>query len=190
MKIGYARVSTDRQDLTAQINELVSLGVEEKNIYSDPGFTGTNRQRPGLDQALAAASHPGAEFVVTKLDRLARSIRDAKDIADQLVANGAVLQIGRSAYDPNDAMGKMMFNIMATFAEFEADLIRQRTKEGMAVAKARGRLKGKKPKLPPGQEKRLVELHATGEHTITELAADFGISRATVHRAVARAGTQ
>ena len=147
MKIGYARVSTDRQDLTAQINELVSLGVDEKNIYSDPGFTGTNRQRPGLDQALAAASHPGAEFVVTKLDRLARSIRDAKDIADALVANGAVLQIGRSAYDPSDAMGKMMFNIMATFAEFEADLIRQRTKEGMALAKARGRLKGKRPKF-------------------------------------------
>lgn len=187
MKIGYARVSTDRQDLTAQINELVSLGVDEKNIYSDPGFTGTNRQRPGLAQALAAASHPGAEFVVTKLDRLARSIRDAKDIADQLVANGAVLQIGRSAYDPGDAMGKMMFNVMATFAEFEADLIRQRTKEGMAVAKARGRLKGKKPKLPPNQEKRLVELHATGEYSITELAADFGISRATVHRAVERA---
>ncbi|EGD57146.1 recombinase family protein [Gordonia neofelifaecis] len=190
MKIGYARVSTDRQDLTAQITELQALGVEEKNIYTDPGFTGTNRQRPGLAQALAAASHPGAEFVVTKLDRLARSIRDAKDIADQLVASGAVLQIGRSAYDPNDAMGKMMFNIMATFAEFEADLIRQRTREGMAVAKARGRLQGKKPKLPPNQEKRLVELFKAGGHSVGELAGDFGVSRATVYRAVQRAGVR
>lgn len=187
MKIGYARVSTDRQDLTAQINELKALGVDEKNIYTDPGFTGSNRDRPGLGRALAAASHPGAEFVVTKLDRLARSIRDAKDIADQLVDNGAVLQIGRSAYDPHDAMGRMMFNIMATFAEFEADLIRQRTREGMAVAKAKGRLTGKKPKLPPNQEKRMVALFYSGEHTVGELAADFGISRATVYRAVERA---
>ena len=161
----------------AHLPGAINLGLADLALAAD------------LDQALAAASHPGAEFVVTKLDRLARSIRDAKDIADQLVDNGAVLQIGRSAYDPNDAMGKMMFNIMATFAEFEADLIRQRTREGMAVAKARGRLKGKKPKLPPNQEKRLVELHATGEHSITELAADFGVSRATVHRAVARSGS-
>ena len=181
-------MSTDKQDLTAQIDELVKYGVEPKNIYSDPGFTGTNRDRPGLTQALAAASHPRAEFVVTKLDRLARSIRDAKDIADQIVASGAVLQIGRSAYDPKDAMGKMMFNIMATFAEFEADLIRQRTREGVAVAKARGRLQGKKPRLPPNQEKRLVDLFHGGEQSVGELAEDFGVSRATVYRAVERAG--
>jgi len=187
MKIGYARVSTDAQDLTAQLDALKALGVEEKNIHTDPGLTGTNRERPGLKQALAAANRPGDELIVTKLDRLARSIRDAKDIADELSERGVTLRLGNSAYDPADPMGKMMFDILAVFAEFEANLISQRTKEGMAVAKARGRLKGKKPKLPPNQEKRLVELHATGEHSITELAADFGVSRATVHRAVQRA---
>lgn len=186
MKIGYARVSTDGQDLTAQLDALKAFGVEEKNIHIDPGLTGTNRERPGLKQALAAANRPGDELIVTKLDRLARSIRDAKDIADELAERGVTLRLGNSAYDPTDPMGKMMFDILAVFAEFEANLIRQRTKEGMAVAKARGRLKGKKPKLPPGQERRLVELHATGEHSITELAADFGVSRATVHRAVER----
>lgn len=85
-------------------------------------------------------------------------------------------------------MGRMMFNILATFAEFEADLIRMRTREGMAVAKARGRLKGKQPKLSVAREKRLVADFRSGEYTVAELADDYGVSRATVYRAVQRAG--
>lgn len=188
MKIGYARVSTDKQDLTAQIDELKKLGVDEKHIHTDPGYTGTNRDRPGLREALAAANREGDEFVVTKLDRLARSIRDAKDIADELAERGVVLRLGNSAYDPNDPMNNMLFDILGVFAEFEANLIKARTKEGMAVAKAKGRLKGKKPKLPPNQERRLVELFHAGGHSVGELAEDFGVSRATVYRAVERAG--
>lgn len=187
MRIGYARVSTAQQDLTAQIDGLGALGVESDNVYTDHGLTGRNRQRPGLGSAIRAV-RAGDILVVTKLDRLARSIRDAHEIADELAAKNVVLAIGNSAYDPADPFGKLMFNTLAMIAEFESDLIRMRTREGMQVAKAKGKLRGKKPKLPPNQEKRLVELWRTGEHTTAELAADFGIARSTVYRAVERAG--
>ncbi|BEH02745.1 recombinase family protein [Brooklawnia propionicigenes] len=187
MKIGYARVSTAEQDLTAQRDALVGLGVDARHIHVDKGLAGTNRSRPGLEKALAAV-RPGDELVVTKLDRLARSIRDAKDIADELAAEGVTLRLGASAYDPTDPMGKMMFNILATFAEFEADLIKMRTREGMQVAKANGKLRGKKPKLSGVQERHLVDLYRSGGHTTAELAELFGVARSTVYRAVERAG--
>ena len=140
--IGYARCSTNKQDLSAQQSALVSLGVATDRIYVDRGLTGTNRSRPSLDQALAAVRR-GDTLVVPKLDRLARSVPDARDIADSLVARGVRLALGSSVYDPRDPMGKMFFNILATFAEFEADLIRMRTREGMAIARAKGKLRGK-----------------------------------------------
>jgi DNA invertase Pin-like site-specific DNA recombinase len=85
--------------------------------------------------------------VVPKLDRLARSVSDARDIADTLVARGVRLSLGGAIYDPGDPMSKMFFNMLAVFAEFEADLLKMRTREGMAIARACGKLKGKKPKL-------------------------------------------
>jgi len=142
--IGYARCSTDKQDLAAQRAALEKLGVTPERIYMDRGLTGANRARPGLDQALAAV-RTGDTLVVPKLDRLARSVPDARAIADALVARGVKLALGSSVYDPADPMGKMFFNILATFAEFEADLIRLRTREGMAVARARGKLKASSP---------------------------------------------
>ena len=126
--IGYARCSTDRQDLAAQKAALEKLGVSPERIYTDHGMTGTNRARPGLDQALAAV-RSGDTLVVPKLDRLARSVPDARAIADALIERGVKLALGASVYDPADPMGKMFFNILATFAEFEADLIRMRTRE-------------------------------------------------------------
>ena len=104
------------------------------------------RARPGLDQALAAVRQ-GDTLVVPKLDRLARSVPDARAIADQLQEQGVKLALGRALYDPSDPMGKMFFNILATFAEFEADLIRMRTREGMDIARTKGKLRGKQPKL-------------------------------------------
>ena len=82
-----------------------------------------------------------------KLDRLARSVPDARDIGDTLVTRGVRLSLGGSIYDPADPMSKMFFNMLAVFAEFEADLLKMRTREGMAVARSKGKLKGKKPKL-------------------------------------------
>jgi DNA invertase Pin-like site-specific DNA recombinase len=185
IRVGYARCSTDEQDLAAQQETLIGYGVEPDRIYIDRGLTGTNRDRPGLREALAAV-RTGDTLIVPKLDRLARSVPDARDIADTLVRRGVKLSLAGTIYDPNDPMGKMFFNILATFAEFEVDLIRMRTREGMAIAKAKGRLRGKQPKLNPRQQRHLLELHGRGEHTINELAELFSISRASVYRALAR----
>ena len=184
-KIGYARCSTDRQDLTAQRAALAELGVTEDRIYTDHGLTGTNRARPGLDQALAAV-RAGDVLVVPKLDRLARSVPDARAIADQLQKKGIKLALGASVYDPADPMGKMFFNILATFAEFEADLIRMRTCEGMAIARAKGKLRGKQPKLSEKQQRELNRMHASGEYSISDLAELFSVSRPTVYRTLQR----
>lgn len=184
-KIGYARCSTDSQDLTAQKQALEALGVAPDRIYTDHGLTGTNRARPGLDQAIAAVRE-GDTLVVPKLDRLARSVPDARAIADQLEAKGVKLALGASVYDPTDPMGKMFFNILATFAEFEADLIRMRTREGMAIARARGKLRGKQPKLSEKQQRELMRMYGTGEYSISDLAELFSVSRPTVYRTLKR----
>lgn len=184
-RIGYARCSTDKQDLAAQRAALVDLDVAEDRIYTDHGLTGTNRERPGLAQALAAVRE-GDTFVVPKLDRLARSVPDARAIADELEARGVKLALGVSVHDPADPMGKMFFNILATFAEFEADLIRMRTKEGMAVARAKGKLKGKKPKLSDRRQTELRRLYDNGDYSISDLAELFDVSRPTVYRVLQR----
>jgi len=101
LKIGYARVSTDGQDLTGQRQALAGLGVQPDRVYVDHGITGTHRQRPGLREALAAC-RPGDSLVVTKLDRLARSVPDARDIIDELTARGVRLDLGGSVHDPTD----------------------------------------------------------------------------------------
>ncbi len=148
--IGYARVSTDEQDLTAQRDGLASLGVATARIYVDHGLTGTNRERPGLREAMAAC-RDGDTLVVTKLDRLARSLPDAREIIDDLARRQVNLSLGGSLRNPTDPVGRLLFNVLAMVAEFESDLIRLRTREGMKVAKAKGRLRGKQPKLnPPG----------------------------------------
>jgi DNA invertase Pin-like site-specific DNA recombinase len=183
--IGYARCSTDQQDLTAQREALLKLGVAPDRIYTDRGFTGTNRARPGLDQALAAV-RGGDTLVVPKLDRLARSVPDARAIGDDLAGRGVKLQLGASVYDPTDPMGKLFFNILATFAEFEADLIKMRTREGMAVARARGKLRGKKPKLSDRQQKELRRMYDSGDYSISDLAELFSVSRPTVYRTLHR----
>lgn len=183
--IGYARCSTDAQDLTAQRQRLAEFGVAEERIYLDHGLTGTNRKRPGLDQALAAV-RAGDTLVVPKLDRLARSVPDARAIGDGLAARGIKLSLGGQVYDPTDPMGKMFFNILATFAEFEVDLLRLRTREGMAVARAKGKLRGRQPKLSPKQQAELRRMHASGDYTIADLAELFTVSRPTVYRTLQR----
>ena len=96
------------------------------------------------------------------------------------------LALGRALYGPGDPMGKMFFNILATFAEFEADLIRMRTREGMAIARARGKLRGKQPKLSDRQQRELCRMHAKGEYSISDLAEFFSVSRPTVYRTLNR----
>ena len=176
--------TTDKQDLAAQKAALEKLGIPPERIDTDHGMTGTSRARPGLDQALAAV-RSGDALVVPKLDRLARSGRDARSTADALVARRVKLALGVSVYDP-DPMGKMFFNILATFAEFEADRIRMRTREGIAVARTNGKLRGKQTKLSDEQQKELHRMYDTGDYPISDLGEVFSVSRPTVYRTLNR----
>ena len=99
------------------------------------------------------------------------------------------LSLGASVYDPTDPVGRLLFNVLAMVAEFEADLIRSRTREGMRVAKAKGHLRGKQPKLDPRQEAHLVELLHSGQYSTAEIGDLFGVARSTVYRAVVRSKT-
>lgn len=186
MKIGYARVSTTGQDLAVQREQLEAMGVETDRIYTDHGLTGINRARPGLTAAMAAC-RAGDELVVTKLDRLARSVPDARDIAAELEAEGVSLTIGGSRYDPADPMGRLLFNALAMIAEFEADLIRARTREGLEHARQQGRLRGGKAKLSPLRRTQFVRDHQSGNYTMAQLTEMYAISRATAYRVIAAA---
>src|SRR4051812_5070844 len=127
LQIGYARVSTDAQDLTAQRDGLQALSVEPERIYVDHGRPGPRRGGPGLGGGLAAC-RAGDTLVITKLDRLARSLPDARDIADELTRRNVRLNLGGSVYDPTDPVGRLLFNVLAMVAEFEADLVRARAR--------------------------------------------------------------
>lgn len=164
---------------------LIALEVEAENIHVDHGFTVTNRTGPGLREALASCRR-GDTLVVMKVGRLARSVPDARDIADELTRKGVALSLGGSIYDPTDPIGRLLFNVLGIVAEFESDLIRARTREGMAVAKARGRLRGKQPKLSNHQRKHLLGLIDAGKYTRVEIAEIMGVSRTTVYREVQR----
>jgi DNA invertase Pin-like site-specific DNA recombinase len=139
-----------------------------------------------LREALAAC-RAGDTLVVTKLVRLARSVPDARDIADELTRREVKLSIGGSVHDPTDPVGKLLFDALAMVAEFEVDLARLRTREGLKVAKAKGRLLGKQPKLSASRQEHLVKLYDDGERNATELAELFAVGRSTVYRTLARA---
>jgi len=114
-------------------------------------------------------------------------LSDARDIVDELTQRGVKLNIGGSVHDPTDPIGRLLFNVLAMIAGFEADLARLRTREGMKVARAKGRLRGKQPKLESSQEAHLIDLWRAGGHTSAELAELFGVARSTVYRAIKRA---
>ena len=128
--VGYARCSTEAQDLAAQQQRLRELGVAENLIYYDQGLPGTETERPGLDRALAAVG-AGDTLVAPKLDRLARSLPDACAIGEDLAKRGVSLSLGGQLYDPAQPMGRMFFDILTTLAEFEIDLVRERSREGL-----------------------------------------------------------
>ncbi len=129
---------------------------------------------------------PATRWWGPQLDRLARSLPDARAIADELTSRQISLSLGGSVYDPTDAVGRLLFTVLAMVAEFESDLIRLRTREGMKVAKAKGRLRGKQPKLNRRQEAHLVSLAHSGEYSTLEVAELFGVGRSTVYRAIER----
>jgi len=152
---------------------------------STTGSPAPTRDRPGLRLALAAC-RAGDTLVVTKLDRLARSLPDARDILEELTHRGVRLSMGGSVHDPTDPVGPLLFNVLAMVAEFEADLVRHGTREGVQVAREKGRLRGKQPKLKPNQAKHLLELDSSGTYSCAELAEMFNVSRSTIYRTLHR----
>lgn len=118
--------------------------------------------------------------------KLARSLPDARDILAELTAKNVRLSMGGSIHDPSDPVGRLLFNMLAMVADFESDLIRSRTREGMQVARAKGHLRGKQPKLTANQAKHLGELSDLGTYSTRELAELFGIGRSTVYRTLLR----
>lgn len=182
MIFGYARCSTVNQDVEVQRRQLVALGVDPDRIMVDLGYSAVAKHRPGLDKVLGMLRE-GDVVVVTKLDRLARSVVDAHEIAQCIDRAGAKLQIGSSVHDPFDPMGKMMFSVLAMVAEFERDLISMRTKEGLALAREAGRLKGKSPKLSPEQDAQVLRWLQDGTMTQAEMAKILGVAPSTISRA-------
>lgn len=184
--IGYARCSTDQQDLDAQRAQLAQLGVTDNRIYSDHGVSAVTKKRPGLQQALAAC-RAGDTLVVTKLDRLARSVVDARELLEGLADRGVSVSIGGTVHNPNDPMSRLLVTALSMVAEFERDLISQRTREGIAIARSKGKFRGRGPKLSPAKERDMLQLHAEGRHTVREICQMHGISTSTFQRAQVRA---
>lgn len=174
---GYARVSTQSQELTEQINELKRMGVDESNIFAEK-MTGTKENRPEW-QHLMGVLVPNDELVVTKLDRLGRSLRVILKEVEELEEKGVVVRIGNMTYD-DSPQGHMMLNIMATFAEFERDMIVSRMQEGREFAREhnQGYREGRKRKLTDELAKQMQVYYQT--HTRKETAKAFGVSEKTV----------
>lgn len=185
MLVGYARVSTVLQDVDAQRAALLELGVTEKRIYTDTGFSGKSMTRAGLEQALEAVRE-GDTFVVSRLDRLARNVEGALAIMRDLTDRGVVFQNGQTRYDPNDPMSKMVMTILLAVAEAEGGWISLRTKEAMARPSVRANLKGRQPSLSPEADETIAAQLAAGERSAATIARAFKTSRSGVYRAAAR----
>lgn len=178
MLIGYARVSTTDQNLDLQKDALTEAGCEK--IYTDE-VSGAKRARPGLDLALEMLRE-GDTLVVWKLDRLGRSLPHLIEVVMGLKDRGVGF---RSLSDPMDTTtptGKLVFQFFGAIAEFERDLIRERTNAGLAAARARGRKGGRKPKLSKQQQKLLYELADAKEKSVREICELLQISKKTYYR--------
>jgi len=181
--LGYARVSTDDQDLTNQRAELQAAGCTK--LFSEK-ITGTQRDRPELDRMLDHL-RAGDVVTVTRLDRLARSTRDLLDIAEQLQAKGAGLRsLAEPWADTTTPAGRMVLTVFAGIAEFERSLIIDRTRRGREAAKARGVKCGPRPTLSLVQIEHARELIDLEGRTVKETAALLGVHRSTLYRALER----
>jgi len=179
MKIGYARVSTLDQNYEAQIEALKAAGC--KKIFSE-NASGKNKKRPELEK-LISQLRPDDVVIVTKLDRLARSLRDLVSIMNEFrELEVGFISLGEN-FDLSTPAGRMQMNMVGVFAEFEREMIVQRTKEGLAHAKANGRVGGRPPALSPTTEKAAMRAMEVDGLKANEAAKEFGVSRATIMRA-------
>ncbi|HEY0055447.1 MAG TPA: recombinase family protein [Pedobacter sp.] len=181
MKIGYARVSTHDQKLELQNDELEKAGCEK--IFEEK-ISGKSKERPAL-QNMIEILRQGDSVVVWKLDRLGRSLRDLIDLVAKIQSKGADFISIKDSINTQTATGRFTFNIFASLAEFEREIIRERTMAGLTAAKARGRMGGR----PKGLTKKAMDkahsallLYNSKKKTVDEIAGELGLSRATCYR--------
>src|SRR5437764_6988199 len=170
MRIGYARVSTLDQNLDLQEDALKAAGCEK--IYTDKAG-GTRAERPGLERALADL-RPGDQLVVWKLDRLGRSLKHLIETVNDLRDRGVGFQSVQEAIDTTTSGGKLIFHVFGALAEFERDLIRERTRAGLQAARARGRQGGRPRSLDETTRAQARSLHQDPANTVTGLCAPLG----------------
>lgn len=193
-KIGYARVSTRDQNDDSQVDELLAAGCDPDHLFIDHGVSGKLAKRPQLDTCLAYLRE-GDTLVITRLSRAMRSLRHMLDLAASLEKRGIGLVVLKQHIDTTTPQGRLVFHIMAAIDEFQRELIVEGTHEGLAAARARGRVGGRRPKLSPKQRALAREMYeAKGDddkrlYTVDHIAEVLGgVSRPTVYRALSQEG--
>jgi len=182
--IGYARVSTEDQHLDLQIDALKLAGCS--SIFEDHGLSATAKRRPGFEQALASLQ-AGDIFVVWKMDRAFRSLKNALDILEEFENRAIEFRCLTEDIDTTTPMGKCMYQIRHAFSELERNLIRERTKAGMEAARQRGAHLGRPKKLSHCQIIRMQDLfQRQTDMTPVQIADQFGVSSRTVYRALSQ----
>lgn len=182
MRIGYARVSTQEQDTQAQISALEEAGCER--IFQEK-TSGGRWERPELHRLLGQL-RTGDVVIVWKLDRLSRSLKDLLVTLERIERMGADFQSLTESIDTGTPAGRMMMQIVGSFAEFERAMLRERTKNGLDAARQEGRVGGRRPKLTAQQQKEVVTLVATGQRTGADAARLFRVHPSTVTRLLAK----
>ena len=179
MIIGYARVSTDDQNLDAQTDALSAAGAER--IFADK-ISGSKRERPELTKMLDQL-RPGDVVVVAKYDRLARSLRDLLDLVEAIKDRGAGFRSLAEDIDTTTPAGRLVFHVFASIAQFERERISERTREGIAAARKRGRVGGRPPALSAAQRDEVKRMRDEEHRPLAEIARLFKVSTKTVRRA-------
>ena len=177
MLIGYARVSTDDQKLDLQLDALIKSGCEK--IYDDY-MSGAKAERPGLTKALDQC-RSGDTLVVWRLDRLGRSIKNLIDLAELLEKKGVGLKSCQEAIDTNTSGGKLIFHMFGALAEFERNLLRERTRAGLDAARARGRTGGRPKALDLKARTLALSLYDNKQHTIKDICEMMQIGKTTLY---------
>lgn len=180
-RVGYGRVSTLDQNALMQHDLLTAAGCER--IFLDEGVSGAKANRPELDRCLEYL-RPGDVLVVTKLDRLGRSVRNLIDLAENLREHGIDLVATQQQIDTTTSTGKLLFTMLAAIAEFERDLTRERTRDGLAAARARGHVGGRPTTVTQDVLDLALARKGRGEST-TQIAKSLGVGRSTLYRALA-----
>lgn len=179
-RIGYARVSTDDQNLDLQLDALHKAGIGDDRLYSDTA-SGKDAERKELAGCLKALRE-GDTLVVWRLDRLGRSLPDLVRIVGELEQKGVSFESLTEKIETGSAAGKLVFHVFAALAEFERNLIRERTRAGLVAARARGRAGGRKPKLNEAQIKEINEMVDAQKLPIGRIAELYGVSRTTIYK--------